>query len=43
MTTKGNNSKTRNPLANGRVTIDNSATNNSNSRMNVKGKGIHEA
>ena len=42
MTTKGNNSKTRNPLANSRVTIDDSSTNNSNSRTNVKGTGLHE-
>ena len=36
MTTKGNNSKTRNPLANSRVTIDDSSTNNNNSRRMLK-------
>ena len=43
MTTEGNNLKPRNPLANSRVTIDDSSTNNSNSRKNVQGTGIHEA
>ena len=35
MTTEGNNSKTRNPLANSGVTIDDSSKNNSNSQKNV--------